>query len=427
MNKLNLSERDARVLWHPYTQMKIYPKSIAIVEAKGCYLYDEEGKKYLDAISSWWVNIHGHCHPHITEAISKQVASLEQVIFAGFTHQPAVSLAEKLLPLLPARHQRLFLSDNGSTAVEAALKMAIQYFVNQGKPRHKFIAFRDAYHGDTFGSMSVSARSVFTAPFHRILFDVLFVDTPSYENEQNVIVQFKQLLQEYRDEVCAFIYEPLVLGSGGMFMYSASLLQQLLEIAKDAGILCIADEVMTGFGRTGTMFASERCSVYPDIICLSKGITGGFLPLGATTCTEEIFQIFWSDDKSKMLFHGHSYTGNALACAAACASLEVWEKENTRNKIRNISQWNEEFLEKLKPVKAIQNLRSCGTITAMEVCSEKNDYLDPVKERLMKFYLEKGILLRPLGNTIYILPPYCITKEELSMVFDVIANSVSVL
>lgn len=419
----SISERDADVLWHPYTQMKIAPLSIAIEKAEGAYLFDENGKKYIDAISSWWVNMHGHAHPEIANAISEQAHKLEQVIFAGFTHQPAVELAERLLPLLPKNQKKIFLSDNGSTAVEAALKMCIQFFANQGMRKTKIIAFKESYHGDTFGSMSVSARDVFTKPFRPLLFDVVFIDTPTASNANKVVAQFQKAVDEFKDEICAFIFEPLVLGSGGMLMYGAEVLNQLMSLAKQHQIFCIADEVMTGFGRTGKFFASEYLNIEPDIICLSKGITGGFLPLGATTTTKEIYDAFYSSDKYKMLFHGHSYTGNPLACAAAVASLNIWEKENTLEKIKQIELLNKNFVEKISKHPKVKNARFKGTIMALEINSDKGDYLSPIKEKVVPFYIENGVLLRPLGNTVYTLPPYCISEKDLNYIFEIIEQS----
>lgn len=419
----SISERDADVLWHPYTQMKIALLSIAIEKAEGAYLFDENGKKYIDAISSWWVNMHGHAHPEIANAISEQAHKLEQVIFAGFTHQPAVELAERLLPLLPKNQKKIFLSDNGSTAVEAALKMCIQFFANQGMQKTKIIAFKESYHGDTFGSMSVSARDVFTKPFRPLLFDVVFIDTPTASNANKVVAQFQKAVDEFKDEICAFIFEPLVLGSGGMLMYGAEVLNQLMSLAKQHQIFCIADEVMTGFGRTGKFFASEYLNIEPDIICLSKGITGGFLPLGATTTTKEIYDAFYSSDKYKMLFHGHSYTGNPLACAAAVASLNIWEKENTLEKIKQIELLNKNFVEKISKHPKVKNARFKGTIMALEINSDKGDYLSPIKEKVVPFYIENGVLLRPLGNTVYTLPPYCISEKDLNYIFEIIEQS----
>ena len=415
----NLSQRDSKYIWHPYTQMQTAGLPIGIVKGEGSYLFDENGKRYIDAVSSWWVNIHGHAHPHIANAIAVQAKELEQVIFAGFTHEPAIKFAEKFMPLLPRNQQKLFLSDNGSTAVEAAIKMALQFFFNHQKPRTKIIAFRDAYHGDTFGSMSVSARGIFTQPFNQLLFDVLFIDTPTATNHSTVVTQFQQHITEHENEIAAFIFEPLILGSAGMLMYDAVVLNQLMTVAKDHNIFCIADEVMTGFGRTGKMFACEYLSVSPDIMCFSKGITGGFMALGATTCTNQIYEAFLSNEKAKMFFHGHSYTGNPLACAAAYASLEVWEQENTLQKVKEISKLNLEFAVRLQGKNNIENVRALGTIIALDVItSEQKGYTNSIRDKLYSYFIEKGILLRPLGNTLYVLPPYCISEADLNFVFD---------
>jgi len=417
----SLSHRDSKYIWHPYTQMQTAGLPIGIVKGEGSYLFDENGKRYIDAVSSWWVNIHGHAHPYIANAIATQAKELEQVIFAGFTHEPAIKFAEKFMPLLPQNQQKLFLSDNGSTAVEAAIKMALQFFFNQQKQRTKIIAFRDAYHGDTFGSMSVSARGIFTQPFNKLLFDVLFIDTPTSSNHSTVTQQFQQHIEEYQNEIAAFIFEPLILGSAGMLMYDADILNQLMALAKANNIFCIADEVMTGFGRTGKMFASEYLSVQPDIMCFSKGITGGFMALGATTCSNEIYEAFLSNEKAKMFFHGHSYTGNPLACAAAFASFEVWEQENTLQKVNAIEKHNQEFALKLKGKENIENVRTIGTILAFDAkTNERNSYTNSIRDGLYNYFIEKRILLRPLGNTLYVMPPYCTSEVDLKFVFDTI-------
>lgn len=417
----NLSHRDSKYIWHPYTQMQTAGLPIGIVKSEGSYLIDENGKRYIDAVSSWWVNIHGHAHPHIANAIAAQAKALEQVIFAGFTHEPAVKFAEMFMPLLPQNQQKIFYSDNGSTAVEAAIKMALQYFFNHHKPRTKVIAFRDAYHGDTFGSMSVSARGVFTRPFNKLLFDVLFVDTPTSTNSAVVIEQFKDCVKAHKQEIAAFIFEPLILGSAGMLLYDADVLNELMVLAKEENIFCIADEVMTGFGRTGKMFASEYLTVQPDMMCFSKGITGGFMAMGATTCTNEVYQAFLSSEKAKMFFHGHSYTGNALACAAACASLEVWEQENTMQRVKSIETLQNNFAHELKQKSNIENVRTLGTILAFEVkTNEQKGYTNSIRDELYNYFIERGILLRPLGNTLYVMPPYCISETDLKAVFTTI-------
>lgn len=418
-----LSQRDSTYIWHPYTQMQTAGLPVGITHGSGAYLFDEQGKRYLDAISSWWVNIHGHAHPHIANAIAKQAKTLEQVIFAGFTHEPAVAFAEQFMPLLPGNQQKLFLSDNGSTAVEAAIKMALQYFYNQSKPRTKIIAFRDAYHGDTFGSMSVSARGLFTQPYQPLLFEVLFVDTPTANNHDTVRAQFQAHIHQHPDAVAAFIFEPLVLGSAGMLMYAPEVLNDLITTAKASNIICIADEVMTGFGRTGKLFACEHLAVQPDIMCFSKGITGGFMPLGATTCSQQIYDAFLSNEKAKMLFHGHSYTGNPLACAAALASLELWSMEHTLEKIAVIANLHLQFAARLQHNTRLSDVRTLGTILAFEVKTEtQSGYTNPVRDQLYQHFIDQGILLRPLGNTLYILPPYCITEADLQLVYKAIEH-----
>lgn len=409
-------------VWHPYTQMK-GAELIPMVKGEGAYLFSETGERYIDAVSSWWTNLHGHAHSCIAQAVYEQAKQMEQVIFAGFTHRPAIQLAEQLLSRIPF-HRKVFYSDNGSTAVEVALKMALQYWGNQGTPRSRIICFRDAYHGDTFGSMSISARGVFTQPYQSLLFDVVFIDTPNGQNDEEVIAQLKQQLstsENQSTEVAAFIFEPLVLGSAGMLMYSETLLDQLMNICKQNNVLTIADEVMTGFGRTGKFLATDYCENKPDIICLSKGITGGFLPFAATTCTQQIYDAFYSDEKEKMLFHGHSYTANPLGCAAGIASLELFEKEQTLRQIERIQQQHETFALALKNHPKIKELRHRGTILALELqTTEVTGYLNLIRDKAYRFFMDKKIILRPLGNVIYILPPYCISNRDLQEVYEAI-------
>jgi len=433
----SLTERDKKVIWHPYTQHKNLLPPIPIVKGKGTLLFDDKGQSYIDAMSSWWVNIHGHGNPYIADRIYKQAGELEHVIFTGFTHEPAVELAERLLPLLPGDFSRVFYSDNGSTAVEVAIKMAIQYWGNMGdgvsgsngaggwaghadKPgaaggraRTKILAFRHSYHGDTFGAMSISERSVFTAPFSDYLFEVVFIETPTREN----IYDLLSLVRKEGPEIACFIYEPLLQGAGGMRMYEAPLLDELLAEVAGQGILCIADEVLTGFGRTGRLFAGECLRQKADIICLSKGLTGGTMALGVTAASERLFEAFLSDDKRKTLFHGHSFTANPIACAASLASLDLLLEEDCLRRIRNISHRHELFLDTIRSYPIVRNARSLGTILAFEINTGDDGYINAIGPAITKEALARGIYLRPLGNTVYVMPPYCITEKEMDQVY----------
>lgn len=387
---------------------------IPIIKGKGSLLFDENGKTYIDAISSWWVTLHGHAHPYIAEKIYQQALELEQVIFAGFTHRPAVTLAERLIPYLPGDFARIFYSDNGSTSTEVALKMAIQFWWNkEQKRRNKIIAFNNSYHGDTFGAMSVSDRSVFTLAFHDLLFDVIFIDTPTTEN----ITALKATIDAHAAQTAAFIYEPLVQGAGGMNMYEPALLDQLLGKAKEHNIVCIADEVMTGFGRTGKLFASEYMENKPDIICLSKGLTGGTMALGVTACTDKIYQAYVNDDALKTFFHGHSFTANPLACTAAIASLDLLETADCYTQIDLISAQQLQLADIIRkgdfPVK---DIRTLGTILAFEITQGKKEYLNEISSTITQKAMQSGIYIRPLGNTVYLMPPYCITSDEMNKV-----------
>jgi len=414
---MNLSERDKKVIWHPYTQMKGAANPIAIVKGEGAYLFDDNGRRYIDAVSSWWVNLHGHSHPYIAQKISEQLITLEHLMFAGFTHQPAVELAERLLTHLPSNQSKIFYSDNGSTAVEVALKMAIQYWHNKGEEKKKVIAFGNSYHGDTFGAMSVSARSAFNNPFNSFLFDVIYIDAPYNEEIDKSISQLKKAISD--NDIAAFIFEPLVQGAGGMLMYESSHLQQLIEICTSNNIITIADEVMTGFGRTGKFFAMDHLNADVDIFCLSKGLTGGTMALGVTSCNAKIFDAFLSDDKSKTLFHGHSYTANPLACTAGLASLDLLEKGDCWDNIKRIEHQNKSFYDKFKNHKHVKDIRQCGTIIAIEIeTGDKTGYFSNIRDKAYNFFLDKGIILRPLGNVIYIMPPYCIKEDDLNYIYQ---------
>jgi adenosylmethionine-8-amino-7-oxononanoate aminotransferase len=447
---MNLSERDRQVIWHPFTPQKDMQPPVAITHGKGSLLFDDKGNSYIDAISSWWVNLHGHAHPYIAEKLYRQALQLEQVIFAGFTHEPAVELAERLLPLLPGNFSRIFYSDNGSTSVEVALKMSIQYWWNKkgenpevpdkknGKEinnrksstlhlpvsdtsRKKILAFNDSYHGDTFGAMSVSDRSVFTLAFQDLFFEVIFINTPTLQN----LAESKAIIDREAKNIAAFIYEPLVQGAGGIKMYDESLLDELIETARQYDIICIADEVMTGFGRTGRLFATEFTAHKPDIICLSKGLTGGTMALGVTACVDKIYQAYVNDDALKTFFHGHSFTANPLACTAALASLDLLQKEDCLKKVRWITEMNYAFVPRLlhhHPALPIKNLRIQGTILAFEVVQGKDEYLNNISNILTQKAMAAGVYLRPLGNALYIMPPYCITEPELLKIYETILN-----
>ncbi len=417
----SISERDKEVIWHPYTQMQTSGMPVAIVKGEGAYIYDENNKKYIDAISSWWVNTLGHCNKYIASKISEQLMKLEHVIFAGFTHEPAVELAERLLKHLPLNHKKIFYSDNGSTAVEVALKMALQFWTNNGLKKQKIIAFRNAYHGDTFGAMSVSGRSVFTTPFSDLLFDVEFIDVPVKGQEEISFLQLQKAAKS--DDVAAFIFEPLVQGAAGMVMYAPEILDEMLAICNEKNIITIADEVMTGFYRTGTFFATDRLKNKPDIICLSKGITGGFMAMGVTSCNEKIYNAFLSEDKTKTLYHGHSYTGNPLSCAAAIASLDLYEDKTCEENVLRISFRNDVFRKQIQHYQSVSEVRSTGTILAIELkTSEGTSYHSNIRTSIYDFFMAKGILMRPLGNILYILPPYCISDEDLDIIYSAITD-----
>ena len=421
---MNLVDRDLKIIWHPYTQMKTALPPIPIVRGEGACLYDENGKCYIDAVSSWWVNIHGHAHPYIAQKVAEQLHKLEHVIFAGFTHPAAVELAERLLQILPSNQQKAFYSDNGSTAVEVAIKMCLQYWHNQGITRTKILAFKNAYHGDTFGAMAVSGRSAFTAAFDNLLVEVEFIDTP---NEFN-ISDLKSRISHLKSQLSCFIFEPLVQGASGMLMYEAKYLDELMTYCREEGILLIADEVFTGFGRTGKRFASEHVSVQPDIMCFSKGLTGGTMALGLTTCTQQIFDAFLSDDRLKTLFHGHSYTANPVACSAGLASLDLFLDPSTQQNIDRIANAHRQFALKIKGHTKIRTTRQTGTILAMEwETGSDTSYFNSLRDRLYQYFLGAGIILRPLGNIIYILPPYCITDEQLNYIYSKIESALDEL
>lgn len=419
---------DPAHVWLPFTQMKTLKSPVRVRSGKGVMLELADGRQLMDCISSWWVTLHGHCQPEIVAAIHEQAKRLEQVICAGLIHEPAEKLADRLVSILPADLQHVFYSDDGSTAVEVSLKMAFQYWKNKGENRRtRFISFEGAYHGDTVGAMSVGDRSVFTKPFAEMLFDVDFVPFPyTYiddaavaEKEAHALQCLDRLLDANGNRYAALIIEPLIQGAGGMRMCRPEFLSALERRLKAHSILMIYDEVMVGFGRTGDYFACRKAETTPDIICLSKGITGGFLPLAATVCTPAVYKAFYDEDPKKTFYHGHSYTANPIGCAAALASLDLLEK--TEDRFKSMADRHRTGIARLMPNSRLENFRICGTIVAMDVKATGDaGYLSRVGPWLKARFLEKGFLLRPLGNVLYILPPYCITETELASIYSCI-------
>ncbi len=402
--------------WHPYTQHQGMALPVPITRADGAWLYETDGRPLLDAVSSWWVTTHGHCQPEIAHAIAEQARTLDHVMFAGFTHEPAAELAAALVARLPRGLTRVFFSDNGSTAVETALKMSLQAFANAGTPRRLVAALDHAYHGDTFGAMAASGRGLFTTPFEPLLFDVARLPDPT---EGDTLAALDTLLDARGTELAAVIVEPLLLGAGGMRVWDERVLQQIRARTRAAGVHLIADEVLTGFGRTGPLWACERADVSPDIICLSKGITGGFLPLGATVATERIFDAFLGD-RTRTLFHGHSYTANPIACAAARAALALHDDASEDARI-TLEVAHAAHLASLHGHPDVRAVRQIGTVAAVELAGTPG-YLNDIGRELAAFALGEGVLLRPLGNVAYVLPPYCMTAPELAQVYDVITR-----
>ncbi|MCO5233200.1 MAG: adenosylmethionine--8-amino-7-oxononanoate transaminase [Chitinophagales bacterium] len=420
------NKRDKTAIWHPCTPQWKEEYNINIVRGKGIYLYDDQGNEYIDAVSSWWVNLHGHAHPHINERLKEQLDLLEHVIFAGFTHQPAIELAEEILKLLPENQSKIFYSDNGSTAVEVAIKITMQYWYNIGQKKLSFIAFENSYHGDTFGSMAVGADSPFNDPYGKPAFNVIHIPTPTSDNIQHIVEKITHIHQQY--DIAGFIFEPLVQGWAGMLMYEAELLEKIIRHCKQLNIITIADEVMTGFGRTGAMFACDHLDEAPDIFCLSKGITGGYMALGATSCTSKIYHAYLQKDPLKTFYHGHSYTANPLACTAGLASLEIFKQPGYIDEIIRIVYKHQAFLYQLQNHPKVKNARQTGTILAFDIKNnEPTGYFNSKRDQYYYAFLKKGVLLRPLGNTIYLIPPYCITNEELDKVYAIILETLKVL
>jgi len=403
---MSLADRDRQVVWHPYTQAHSEPPPLPIVAGEGAWLIAEDGTRYLDAVSSWWTNIHGHAHPRLVRALSDQAGRLEHVIFAGATHEPAVALAERLTELTGLA--RVFYSDNGSTAVETALKMAYQYWANRGERRTRFLILEHGYHGDTVGAMSVSGLPLFRGAFGDLLFDAALYDG------------------EIGADIAAVIVEPMVQGAGGMRVQAPEFLKAIEQQCRETGTLLIADEVMTGFGRTGRMFACEHASVRADIVCMSKGITGGFLPFAATVASQAVYDAFESDDAAHTFFHGHSYTGNPLGCAVALESLAIFDEDDVLGRARAIGTRLADALAPLRDHPRISDVRGLGAIQAIEIEAE-GGYLAEVGPLLRRESLRRGVLLRPLGNVLYAMPPLCVTDEEVDRIADVMRELIELV
>lgn len=423
-------------IWHPFTQEALDPPPIRLVRAEGAYLYTADGRRLIDGISSWWVNLHGHGHPAIVAAIAEQVAKIDHVLLAGFTHDAAEELSECLRKILPRPLEHLFFSDDGSTAVEVALKMAVQYWKNIGRPEKKeIVALEHAYHGDTAGAMSVGAASAFTDPFRNLLFAVHRVHSaycyrcPVGRTRATCNIEctdrLQRLLEQKGGQIAAVIVEPLLQGAGGMIVHPVEFLQKVRRLCSEHDVLLIADEVLTGFGRCGKMFACELAEVTPDVMCLSKGLTGGVLPMGATVCTRRIHEAFVGEDRGRTFYHGHSYTGNPIAAAAAVASYRIFERESVFERIGRIGKIHRERLSAIRNHPAVGDARSIGTMAAIELRADDPGYTSKLRPKLYKFFINAGVLLRPLGNIVYILPPYVISPEDLNLIHDKIVESLA--
>lgn len=412
-------------IWHPFTQHALHDEMTMIARAQGAYLYTPDGQRIIDAISSWWVVTHGHCHPDIVHAIQTQAQSLNQIIFAGQTHEAAENVAARLLKIVPPNLKHVFFSDSGSTSVEVALKMALGYWHNIGAPRSRIVVMEHSYHGDTVGTMSVGARGVYNAAYQPLLFNVARVPFPHPGHEQKTFDALESACRN--DRPAAFIVEPLVLGAGGMLMYPPFVLKEMKRICDAHDVFFIADEVMTGWGRTGTLFACEQADVKPDIACYSKGLTGGALPLAVTLCSAEIFDAHYSKDRSKTFFHSSSYTANPVACAAAAANLKLWDDENTQWHLADVVAMQDKAIEKFRGDRHFTNIRRTGTITALDLKVDDAGYLANAGPKLQAFFASRNVLLRPLGNTIYVMPPYCVTQDDIDAIYAAIDEAASIV
>ena len=420
---MTLTEKDQKYLWHAYTQHKTSDAPIAITKGKDALLWDEKGNTYIDAIASWWVNPYGHSNERLAKKAYEQLTSLEHVLFGGFTHQPACDLAETLLKILPKNQSKIFFSDNGSTAVEVAVKIALQYYYNQGEKRTTFIAFEEAFHGDTFAAMAVSGISLYTTAFQGQLLDVVRIPIPEKGKEKECKERLEEVLSQYN---CAgFIFEPLVLGAAGMRMYAPEVLDELIQICRKHKVLTIADEVMTGFGKTGKNFACDYLKEMPDMICLSKALTGGTIPLSVTSTTEAIYDAFYSDDISKALFHGHTFMANPTGCAIALESLKILQEAPMQANLKRIHAKHQAFASKMDKHPKVGHTRTLGVIFALDLeVPNTGEYYGSIRNELYKYYISHGVILRPVYHTIYVLPPYIITDEQLDKIYHIIEESI---
>nr|WP_299342257.1 adenosylmethionine--8-amino-7-oxononanoate transaminase [Allomuricauda sp.] len=419
-----IAARDQKHIWHPLTQHKTAKAPIGIVKAKGALIWDEEGKSYIDGIASWYTAMYGHSHEKITAAVAEQMQQLDFVMFSGFTHEPAVKLSEKLMEILPNNQEKIFFNDNGSTAIDAAIKMGIQYHHNKGKTRDTIIAFEDGFHGDTFGAMSASGISSYNGPFEDFLLKVVRLPVPQKENIDEVLERLNSIVSSH--SCLAFVFEPLVQGAAGMKFHSAEGLDKLVKVCQEQDILCIADEIMTGFGKTGKSFACDYLQNLPDIICLSKALTAGMFPLSITSCSQKVFDAFLSDEVSKGFFHSHTYSAHPVGCAAALAGLELFQSEEITQRRQYIAKHHNEFVNRLQHHPKVKNARTIGAILAFEVDVNMDRY-GKLRDKLYDFFMERGVNLRPLGNTIYTLPPYVITNDQLQHLYDSIEGALEIV
>jgi adenosylmethionine-8-amino-7-oxononanoate aminotransferase len=413
----NLSARDKKHLWHPLTQHKLNKRQLPIVSAKDALLFDEDGKEYIDGIASWYTVMYGHSNKHIVSAMAKQMNKLDFVMFSGLTHEPAIELSEKLIEILPANQAKIFFNDNGSTAIEAAIKMALQFYHNKGELRDTLIAFEDGFHGDTFGAMSASGLSSYNGPFEDFLLKVVRIPTPQANNIQEVKEKLAQILQE--NKCAAFVFEPLVQGAAGMKFHSAKGLDELINLCQENNVLSIADEIMTGFGKTGKNFASDYLENKPDIICLSKALTAGMFPLSITSCSQAVFNRFLSDEVHKGFFHAHTFSAHPIGCAAALAGIELLNSPKILEKRKYIENAHNSFAARIEKHDKVANVRIIGVILALDLNIQMERYGN-LRDDLYDFFIERGVLLRPLGNTIYVLPPFVITNSQLQKIYETI-------